>query len=189
MYKDACLSLQYVRGPLKTDYKKNQLLVCGLPQGLEKDEYEVIISDCLEMEESEFEIVINYDSTATINFGKDFSFRGSKLLVLCSGYDTHYDLSVSELQIMRNKIAAKDIDGTVVTVEMVKDAKLSIHVYNIPSGLCDEEFLRLYFSKPERSRGGEIESITVLGETEAIITFVDPKGISFHRWLISHIVR
>ena len=76
MYKDACLSLQYVHGPLKTDYKKNQLLVCGLPQGLEKDEYEVTISDCLEMEESEFEIVINYDSTATINFGKDFSFRG-----------------------------------------------------------------------------------------------------------------
>ena len=81
---------------------------------------------------------------------------------------------------MRNKIAAKDIDGTVVTVEMVKDAKPSIYVYNISSELCDEEFLRLYFSKPEKSGGGEVESVMVLGETEAIITFVDPKGNSIY---------
>lgn len=77
---------------------------------------------------------------------------------------------------MMKKIAAKDIDGTTVIVEMVKASKPSLHVYNI-STLCNEEFLKLYFGTAEKSGGGEIESVTVLSQTEAIITFVDPTGM------------
>ena len=170
MYKDICLSLEYVRGPLKTD----QLLVRGLPPGLEKDEYEIIFSDMLGMEE--IEIVINDDSSATLNFASPYSFRGKLCGVLPNPSSCECVYSVLELQIMMKKIAEKGVDGTEVTVEMVKDAKPSIHVYNMTSSHCDEEFLKLYFSRPDMSDGGEVESVTIPSKTEAIITFVDPKG-------------
>ena len=79
---------------------------------------------------------------------------------------------------MMDKIASQDIDGTAVTVEMVKGVKPSIHICNI-STLCDEDMLKIYFSKPEKSGGGEVESVRVLSETEAIITFVDAEGMVF----------
>ena len=76
---------------------------------------------------------------------------------------------------MTDKITSKDIDGTVVTVEMVKGAKPSLHVHNI-STLCNEEFLKMYFGSKEMSGGGEVDSVTVLSETEAVVTFVDLAG-------------
>ena len=52
----------------------NQLLICGLPHGVEKAVCELRIGDCLGMEEEEdFELVINDDSSAVITFAKSYS--------------------------------------------------------------------------------------------------------------------
>ena len=77
---------------------------------------------------------------------------------------------------MMDKITSQDIHGTTVKVEMVKPAKPSIRVYNI-STLCNEEFLKMYFSNPGMSGGGDIESVTVVSQTEAIVTFLESRGI------------
>jgi poly [ADP-ribose] polymerase 10/14/15 len=152
--KKAALSLQYVRqSKEKEEYKMNQLLIRGLPRGVEKGVHELNIADCLDMDEEEdFDLVINDDSSAVLTFAKSYSAK--------------------ELQDMTDKITSKDIDGTVVTVEMVKGAKPSLHVHNI-STLCNEEFLKMYFGSKEMSGGGEVDSVTVLSETEAVVTFVD----------------
>lgn len=98
---------------------------------------------------------------------------------------TFLDISsgtVSELQEMTDKITSQDIDGTTVKVEMVKPAKPSIRVYNI-STLCNEEFLKMYFSNPGMSGGGDIESVTVVSQTEAIVTFLESRGTPFQLFL------
>lgn len=75
---------------------------------------------------------------------------------------------------MMDAITSKQKD---VTVEMVKaTTKPSIHVCNITT-MCDEEFLQWYLGSAKRSGGGEIEEITILGENEAQITFVNPAGM------------
>lgn len=59
----------------------NQLRICGLPHGVEKDVYELKIADCLEMdEEDDFELVINDDSTALLTFTQSYSAK-SKLFI------------------------------------------------------------------------------------------------------------
>ena len=77
---------------------------------------------------------------------------------------------------MMDSIASQQVDGTTVTVEMVRATKPSIHVYNVLDTLCDEEFLQMYFGSSKRSGGGKVESVAIRGTTEAIITFVDPTG-------------
>ena len=77
---------------------------------------------------------------------------------------------------MMGSIASEQVKGTTVTVEMVKAARPSIHVCNVTADVCDEEFLGMYFGSVKRSGGGEVESVDILSETEAIITFSDPAG-------------
>ena len=62
-----------------------------------------------------------------------------------------------------------------VTVEMVKVTEPSIHVSNITT-MCDKEFLQMYFGNTKWSGGGEIEEVTLLGENEARVTFVNSAG-------------
>ena len=59
----------------------NQLLICGLPPGIEKGVYELNIADCLEMDEEEdFELVIYDDSSALLTFTQSYSAK-SKLFM------------------------------------------------------------------------------------------------------------
>ena len=73
-------------------------------------------------------------------------------------------------------ITSVAVKGVTVTVEMVKATKPSIRVSNLITQ-CDEEFLRFYFGNAKRSGGGEVESVKILSETEAIVTFADPAGM------------
>ena len=79
---------------------------------------------------------------------------------------------------MMDSITSTQVEGATVTVEMVKATKPSIHVCNVTTDACDEEFLRMYFGSAKRSGGGEVESVDILNENEAIVTFSDPAGIS-----------
>ena len=78
VFKKATLSLQYVcHSKEKEEYKMNQLLIHGLPHGVEKEVYELRIADCLEMDEEEdFNLVINDDLSAVITFTNSYSAKG-----------------------------------------------------------------------------------------------------------------
>lgn len=82
-----------------------------------------------------------------------------------------------DLQKMMDSIASKQVDGTTVTVEMVKATKPGIRVSNIEADKCDEECLQPYFGNAKLSGGGKVESIEIISGTEAIIIFSDPAGI------------
>ena len=41
----------------------------------------------------------------------------------------------------------------------------------------DEDFLSMYFSSRSRSGGDQVETVHLLGNGEAIITFTNPRGI------------
>ena len=73
-------------------------------------------------------------------------------------------------------ITSEPVQGANVTVELCKDTKPSIHIRDITAQRCNEDFLELYFSNPTKSGGGEVESIEILGDNEAIVTFSDPAG-------------
>ena len=77
IFKKASLSLSYVQHVKQTEeFKMDQLVVLGLPDGTEKDSYELIIADVLKMdEENDFELVID-KSTAIITFAKCYTTEG-----------------------------------------------------------------------------------------------------------------
>ena len=77
---------------------------------------------------------------------------------------------------MMGSITSATVKGATVTVEMVKTTKPSIRVSNLITQY-DEEFLRFYFGNAKRSGGGEVDSVKILSETEAIVTFADPTGM------------
>ena len=77
---------------------------------------------------------------------------------------------------MMGSITRKAVKGATVTVEMVKATKPGIRVSNVTTQ-CDEEFLRFYFSRAKRSGGGEVDSVKIVSETEAIVTFTNPAGM------------
>ena len=71
----------------------NQLVVNGLPDGIEKDVYELIIADILKMDEDEdFELVIDNKSTAIITFAKCYSAEGIYIIKHCSMYIYTYTM-------------------------------------------------------------------------------------------------
>ena len=85
---------------------------------------------------------------------------------------------IPELKKIMDSIASKQVEGTTVTVEMVKATKPGIRVSNITApNMCDEECLKTYFSSTKMSGGGKVESVEILSETEAIVTFSDPAGM------------
>ena len=83
-----------------------------------------------------------------------------------------------------DSIASEQVKGTIVTVEMVKATKPSIHVRNVTADGCNKKYLEAYFSSDVLSGGGEVESVEILSETEAIITFSDPAGIYTYIWSV-----
>ena len=69
------LSLKFVLQKEKEKFLMNQLIIHGLPDGTEKGVFELIIADCLEIED--FQLVINADSSsAVITFTQDYSAKG-----------------------------------------------------------------------------------------------------------------
>lgn len=77
-FKKATLQLQFVRQvKQEAEFQLNQLTIHGLPDGVEKDIYEVIIAGCLDMEEDDdFKMQIS-GSSAVITFAKDYSAEGT----------------------------------------------------------------------------------------------------------------
>ena len=82
----------------------------------------------------------------------------------------------SELQEIMGSITRKAVKGATVTVEMVKATKPSIRVSNLTTQ-CDMDFLRFYFGNAKKSGGGEVDSVKILSETEAIVTFKNQTGM------------
>ena len=80
--KRAPLQLQFARQEKEKveNFKRNQLAVHGLPEGVTKTYYEGIIAGCLEMEEDDFELEV-FDSSAVITFAKDYSTEGTYIQV------------------------------------------------------------------------------------------------------------
>ena len=78
-FKSASLRLQYVyRVKQKEDFIMNQLAVRNLPDGVEKEVYEVTIAGCLDMEEEEdFHLQLFDDSSAIITFAKSYAMEGN----------------------------------------------------------------------------------------------------------------
>ena len=78
IFKKASLSLKYAQHvKQKGDYRMDQLVIRGLPDGVEKEIYEVIIADCLNMEEDDnFKLAIGADSSAVITFAKCYPAEG-----------------------------------------------------------------------------------------------------------------
>ena len=80
------LQLQFARQEKENveNFKQNQLAVHGLPDGITKDLYEVVIGGCLEMDkEDDFELEV-YDSSAIITFTQDYSTEGM-YVCMCMG--------------------------------------------------------------------------------------------------------
>lgn len=79
---------------------------------------------------------------------------------------------ISELQEKMDKISSSDAN---ITVEIITASKPSIHIYNISGGMCDEDLLNVYFGK-SKNGGGRVESVQILGDSGAIVTFADAAG-------------
>ena len=74
-FKKALLQLQFVYQK-KQEFKMNHLTVHGLPDGVEKEVYEVIIGGCLDMEEDEDFVLQITGSFAVITFTESFPHEG-----------------------------------------------------------------------------------------------------------------
>ena len=79
-----------------------------------------------------------------------------------------------DLQQMMAAITSEPVKGANVTVKLCSP---SIHIRNITTEQCNDEFLEFYFSNPKMSGGGEVESIKILSDNEAVATFSDPAGM------------
>ena len=83
MSKRTPLQLQFARQEKEKvkNFKRNQLAVHGLPEGVTKDFYEVVIGGCLNMdEEDDFELEVS-DSSAIITFTEDYSTEGMYIIM------------------------------------------------------------------------------------------------------------
>ena len=77
-FKKAPLQLQFVHQiePKAEEFKMNQLAIHGLPDGVEKEVYEVTIGGCLNMEEDDDFVLQITDSSAVITFTESFPHEG-----------------------------------------------------------------------------------------------------------------
>lgn len=99
-----------------------------------------------------------------------------RMRVVIFWYLENIPMFLLELQHMMTALSSEPVKGASVTVEMCKAMKPTIHIRNITTQ-CDDEFLKWYFSNPKMSGGGEVESIEILGDNEATVTFSDPAGM------------
>ena len=83
-----------------------------------------------------------------------------------------------ELLELVEKIQSKSLKKSqpvYIRAELCKVTK-SIRISNVVKRY-DEDFLTMYFSSPSRSGGGDcVETVQLLGNGEAIITFTNPQG-------------
>ena len=63
---------------------------------------------------------------------------------------------------------------------VLKVSKLSpidgILVSNIKDSVCNEKFLKFYYTKPKQSGGRNVKDAKVIAMGKAIVTFEDPEG-------------
>ena len=83
-FKRAILQLQFVHQVKQkaAEFEMNQLAVHGLPDGVEKEVYEVIIGGCLNMEEDEDFVLQITGSSAVITFTESFPYEGMCIYTL-----------------------------------------------------------------------------------------------------------
>ena len=78
---------------------------------------------------------------------------------------------------MISKIESKALKGANLQAELCKVVN-SIRVREVTKNYIEEYFL-LYFENPNKSGGGLVTSVKLLGNGEAIVTFQDPRGMLF----------
>ena len=83
----------------------------------------------------------------------------------------------ADLVEMTSKIGSKTLKGVILQAELCKVVN-STRVQMITKNYT-EEFFQLYFENSEKSGGGKLTSINLLGNGEAIVTFHDPRGMLF----------
>ena len=81
----------------------------------------------------------------------------------------------AELVEMTSKIGSMTLKGVYLQTELCKVIN-SIRVREVTKNYSDE-FFQLYFENPEKSGGGKVTSINLLGNGEAVVTFQDPRGV------------
>ena len=81
----------------------------------------------------------------------------------------------ADLVEMTSKIESKTLKGVYLQAELCKVIN-SIRVREVTKNYTDE-FFQLYFENPEKSGGGKVTSINLLGNGEAVVTFQDPRGM------------
>ena len=78
---------------------------------------------------------------------------------------------------MISKIESKALKGASLQAELCKVVN-SIRVREVTKNYM-EEYFQLYFESPNKSGGGLVTSVKLLGNGEAIVTFQDPRGMLF----------
>ena len=78
---------------------------------------------------------------------------------------------------MTSKIGSKAFKGIILQAELCKVIN-SIRVQGVTKNY-GKEFFQLYFESHKQSGGGQVTSIQLLGNGEAIVTFQDPRGMLF----------
>ena len=93
----ATLSLKYVHQPKKGEMY--QLVIHGLPDGVEEGVVKLIVGDVLDMDdEDDFDLVINDDSSGVITFANDYPAKGKlhEMYVLNSRFFCYFRTSDDE---------------------------------------------------------------------------------------------
>ena len=78
---------------------------------------------------------------------------------------------------MISKIESKALKGANLQAELCKVVN-SIRVREVTKNYT-EDYFQLYFENPDKSVGGHVTSVKLLGNGEAIVTFQDPRGMLF----------
>lgn len=76
---------------------------------------------------------------------------------------------------MIKELQAKSLKQGCVTAVLYEVCN-SIRLHGITEHY-EEDYIHMYFEASQKSGGGPVESVQMLGEGQAIITFKDPKGM------------
>ncbi len=179
------LKLQYVKKtrPPKEQkgYEPTKLLLQKIPADVDDEFFQLYLSTRLKMEvENDFKVE-RVGDVAVITFTREYLITGKhSYIVMCTSlyyYNNLIELekmisSVQEKPLRKAKVEAK------VEAELYKVCS-SIRISNVTeSDHYNDDFLDLYFES--KNSGGDIkvvQSVELLGNGEAVISFEDPKGI------------
>ena len=86
------------------------------------------------------------------------------------------------------KLKSKPLKSACIEAELCQVTS-SIRVSNITQRY-EEDFIQMYFENPRKSGGGEVTSVELLGNGEAVVTFNDPKGkkLRYIMFLSGHLI-